>query len=364
MDSYCDINNAYIDKGILSSGDLEKRARQINNNKRSKSKDVYRQYRKTSNAPNNKTSNNKSQSHTFAQFLANKADKGTNINIPDGTSTGGFYTAQGDYLENGEYQQDNAYNPENTSGTRIQDIIDANKNLTADKQYKYRSKSKARSKSTNKKIYDDHTLDLDTPSSTDLSESLDSLSTDESNSTDSSNSSITWDIKDIDKQIKTKSKFDTKKRSKRHKCIDFDLNSVDSLESLDSGESLLRHIRFCTECKNKVIDLIRKNKINNKNKSNLNMNDKFDTNSKLLNEIRNLNLSHKIIEQMSKSSVDIDSTPLESTDTKQKVKSQKNDTHVVSKSTESYIPEIKEIITVCLIGFLIIMVLDLLMRSK
>lgn len=355
MDSYCDINNAYINKGILSSGDLEKRARQINNNKRSKSKDVYRNYRKTANVPNNISSNNISSNNnlmsndeltfnTFAQFLANKADKGTNINNFDKISNG-FYTAQGDYLENGSYQQDNTYNPESSSGTLIQDIIAANDNSNkkAIRKHKYRS--------MNKKIYDEHTLDIDTPSS----ESLDSLSTDESNSTDSSNSSITWDIKDIDKQIKTKSKFDSKKRSKRHKCIDFDLNSVDSLESLDSGESLLRHIRFCTECKNKVIDLIRKNKTSNKNNS--------DTNNKLLNEIRNLNLSHKIIDQMSKSSIHIDPS-LEFTDTQQKTKNQKNDTHIISKSTESYIPEIKEIITVCLIAFLIIMVLDLLMRSK
>jgi hypothetical protein len=50
MDSFCTIDNAYSNRGVLhdnfniTSDDLDKMARQINNDKRKKSKDIYRQY--------------------------------------------------------------------------------------------------------------------------------------------------------------------------------------------------------------------------------------------------------------------------------------------------------------------------------
>ena len=70
---------------------------------------------------------------------------------------------------------------------------------------------------------------------------------------------------EINKEVITKSKYTKryeghKKKEKRELCHDFDLNSVDSLESLESGESLLEHARKCPECKKKLMDLIKKYK--------------------------------------------------------------------------------------------------------
>lgn len=136
----------------------------------------------------------------------------------------------------------------------------------------------------------------------------------------SSFSSLSWETKEIDKEIKTKTKFDNKKKSKRHKCTDFDLKSVESLESIDSGESLLRHIRFCLECKDKIMTLIKKNNTDE---------NKLDKTNKCLSNINYLD--------------------------KQKQKNIDNET--------SFIPELKEIFIVFLIGFLVIIILDLFMRN-
>jgi len=310
MESYCDINNAYINKGLLAdkrlnfqTEDLDKMARQVNNNKRSKTKDMYRKYRKTSHSvdPNEQT-------RAVAAFFADKTDKGTNIlpchqstslEMATVSSNGGFYSAQGDYTEN-------MYRPTSTTGTLLSNINNTN--------------------------YED--ISLDTPS-------INTDSNSDNSSEDSGSDSLMsldLDTREIDKQIKTKSKFNSKKRSKRHKCIDFDLNSVESLESLDSGESLLRHIRFCKECKDKVINLIREN---GKGRS--------CHKSKFIKRLAPL-YDESDLEAYTNTN-HVESTPAIS----------------VTPTTSglfSSMPELKEIIIVCLIGFLIIMILDLMMRSR
>ena len=113
--------------------------------------------------------------------------------------------------------------------------------------------------------------------------------------------------------------------------MDFDIDSVDSLESLDSGESLLRHIRFCKECKDKVMGLIRKHKT--------------DSIKLVKNDKKSSKCAHIL------NSVE-DSLP--------------DNTEKISQDNQQSIrfPEIKEIVTVCLIGFLVIIILDLMMRNK
>ena len=90
--------------------------------------------------------------------------------------------------------------------------------------------------------------------------SLDKFSTD--NSSLSSLTSISYNTNELDKIIKTKSKYSDKKSSDNpnKKCIDFDLHSVESIESLESGESLLGHIRKCKDCKHKVSELVKTHK--------------------------------------------------------------------------------------------------------
>lgn len=157
---------------------------------------------------------------------------------------------------------------------------------------------------------DDEVISLDTPS-----ESV--------TDNDSSFSSLSWETtnKDIDNTIREKTKYNPKKVSKRYKCTDFDLKSVDSLESIDSGESLLRHIRYCLECKDKIMTLIKKNKLDEQRHDKTN-------NNRCLSSIDNIN--------------------------KQK--------DVNSEKEHSYIPEIKEIVAIFLVGFLVIVILDLFMN--
>ena len=90
--------------------------------------------------------------------------------------------------------------------------------------------------------------------------SLDKFSTD--NSSLSSLTSISYNTNELDKIIKTKSKYSDKRSSDNpnKKCIDFDLHSVESIESLESGESLLGHIRKCKDCKHKVSELVKTHK--------------------------------------------------------------------------------------------------------
>lgn len=92
------------------------------------------------------------------------------------------------------------------------------------------------------------------------------LSSDISDYSFDNNKEILDDNIDLDYEIKKKSKFKVNKDSIRKTCHDFDINSVDSIESLDSGESLIKHIKYCIECKNKVYDLVKKHKTKSKNK--------------------------------------------------------------------------------------------------
>lgn len=393
MDSYCDINNAYSNKGILndnfnsnaSSSDLEKLARQVNNSKKSKSKDIYRQYRKGSDRLDK-------GAQSFNQFLASQADKGTKISpyhlnatmgvddvsdqtlaqkmaetvtasgsIPKSDTRkgakkplNGFYSAQGDYAEfNMMGQNDQIPLPSTDNQNKLNNLNNINEMNMGNFRYQPKNMSETligdimTSKRRKKLITDDGSdgISLDTPSDGD------------SNSSESSFSSMTWDTKEIDKQIKSKSKFNDKKRSKRHKCMDFDLDSVDSLESLDSGESLLRHIRFCKECKDKVMGLIRKHKT--------------DSIKHMKDERKRSKCAH-ILDSVQDTGED-DSFPLvlHKSDTMDR---QEVTEHFKSKSKTSddcqdnqssiRLPEIKEIVTVCLIGFLIIVILDLMMRNK
>ena len=274
MDPYCDINNAYNKKpnDNYNINDLEKAARKINNDKKIKSKDVYRQYRNDINTLDKNAS-------TYANILKSKSDNGT---LLSSASVDGFYSAQGDYA-----------------------VFNEQKNNIVDNIIKPNVKNNDDS--------NDISLDisLDTPSTNISSDNY--SKTNDSLSMDTFNSSITLDTNDIDKEIKTKSKFNIKKKSKRHKCMDFDIDIVDSIESLDSGESLLRHIRYCKECKDKVMNLIKKN--NNKK---------------------------KCLEKV-----------------KPSIKKEESITNTFIKQ-----PEIKEIITVCLIGFLVIIILDLIMKNR
>lgn len=350
MDSYYNINNTYSNNGIInnSTDELEKMARRVNAGKKNNSNDIYNKYRKksepmidtgidTSIGTSTLNTSNKVNNALYNMINVQSTDKGTAINPPyflepvqyDISSStpakknnsispnkmNGFFSAQGDYTEFKKIGDDDRGN----------ETINDNKNLNH-KKYKTEHHLLSDDDSKIDNLYnlsgsksDDHHLLIDTPSNSDDLE----LSSDSSDS--SFSSSLTFTTKDIDNHVKSQSKFDNKKKSKRHKCIDFDLNSVDSLESLDSGESLLRHLRFCKECKDRVILLIKKSRAKKKD---------FICIDNLENK------SNTMRDQI--------------------IKTDRFTDHTVGLR----FPEIKEIVTVCLIGFLIIIILDLLMKNK
>jgi hypothetical protein len=341
MDTY-DINDPYMNNGMISDNmninDLDRLARQVNDNKKAKSNGVLNQYRKNAENLHNGIT-------TFNKIQKSQIDPGTSTSILPLGSNGGFYSAQGNYSE---------YKPNNMTGTLIKDIC------TDPNNYQDNCRN-----DKGKKLYIENDSDplLDTPSA--------------NNDSDSSFSSLTWDTKKIDKQIKTISKFNDKKRSKRHKCMDFDLDSVDSLESLDSGESLLRHIRFCQVCKIKVMDLIRKHKIDSAKKLKC-----YKKKSKYLE--RSINGLHPgsrdpgscvqgpgasgtlVTGPRASGTLDPGSGTPGSRDPGSAPGSPvtEPDTSSASRGLLGFhAPELKEIVTVCLIGFLVIVLLDLVMRK-
>ena len=290
IDSYCNVNDAYssINKNEVS---LDHMARQINNNKKKNRTDIYNQFRNSSDQAQKSIN-----AFNNLQLLQNDKDIMINLN---NRNEGGFYSAQGEYAP---------YTPKNKSGTIIKknQIHENGSNMS---------------------------LSIDTPSYN----SNNSIDNSMDNSMDNSRYSLsTINTEEIDEHVKTKSKFNKRSKFnkiKRHHCIDFDIDSADSLESLDSGESLLKHIKSCQKCKEKVIDLINKHK-NSKKCISLSLLD---------NDI-------------------VDATP-----NLQKISKQQTSKNNLFNDSGSFLwlwsPEIKEIVTVCLFGFLIIIMLDLLMRK-
>jgi hypothetical protein len=393
MATYCQIDDAYNSKnngrneynrdiGIIDDVDLDKMARQVNDQKKKNSRDIYKNYRSGQNSL--------SRGITAYNNLNKKSyDKGTEI--PNVTT--GFFSAQGDYSNvehsnvdhsNVDHSNETTLYKSDSNGMLISDILKKKEQENLDsKSESSKSESKIRVKKKKRKSkkymledmmkytnYNKNNHDhLELSSVSDgslLSDSLDSLDSldsfylsdlsessedtlisnaynnkfnntnklygmSEINKTKFQNKfnkntfdkikkkdSITLD--DIYQELKINSKYDSNSKNKcknnNRKCIDYDLQSVDSLESLESGESLLEHINQCDRCKDHVVDLIRKNRNTNTNSNN-------DNKNNTLTESNNL--------------------------------TQKNNSQYM---------EIKEILTVCLIGFIVIIILDMAINYK
>ena len=312
MDGYCDINNAYINKSLIldtSPKDLDQMARQVNASKRAKSKDMYRDYRRN---------NNKSDALHGLLFGQNQIESNTPEQSIDQSRAGGFYNAQGEYQARKEKKDD--------SGTSLVDFVKNRENIKPPSNHNVHTKQSV-------DPINESDPDLDSSSNSEVS--LNTTNISDESSSDLSSIITNEDIPDAEiadqlmKRSKQKEKHTKKKKSTRHKCIDFDIDSVESIESLDSGESLLKHIKHCGKCKKKVVDLIRRGK----------------TQGLFVNDPA----SNKTIS----TAKPIQNNPARTEPDK-----------TTSKSSAYLYPELKEILTVCLIGFLIIMVLDLVMRKN
>jgi len=313
--AYCHVDDAF--NADHHNNNLDTMARKVNDNKRKKNNDIYKNYRK----------DNTYSKSNGPDTMADSADNMYSLNESNGSSGkdgDGFYTRQGEFLTNNPFIIAD-------KGTRIAEL-EIEKNIKGIHTDTYRGSDHSEA------------ISLDTPSDGDS----DSFSSDEKNS-------ISTD--EIKKEVIAKSKYtknycgknQTEKRrtEKRDRCYDFDLISVDSLESLESGESLLEHAHKCYDCKKRLMDLIKKNqKKERKNKQyrepHMRAPGIEDPHNKEPGIILTKKMGHPTNEM-----VDIDVKP----------RRQKN-------TEESYdYMELKNILIVCMIGFMIIVLMDIIIRT-
>lgn len=213
----------------------------------------------------------------------------------------GYFSAQGNMSK---------YKPNNYDSTIIKDIYKSPNNAPLNN-----------AKALDIQISDESINDS-------IDDSDDSLKND-----DSIDSSL--DSPSIDKIVDVK-KLKKRNKSKHNKsCVDFDLDSIDSIDSLNSGESLLSHARKCHNCKDKLMKLIKKSSANI-NDITCSKSDKFYNDKIYSDKIYNDKIyNNKLDNNSSEEPID----------------------------TNKNIPEMKELITICLIGLLVIVILDFMMKT-
>jgi len=382
MSAFCHVDDAY-NQINHNDVDLDKLAREINEQKKQNARDIYRNYRTDQETLSRGVT-------AYNNLQRDGYDKETNIpNI-----TQGFFSAQGEYAD-----ISSIYDNKNETGLLISDIIDEKKqlpkknirvkkkrsnldsnttndilkNMISNKYYNNEIEgiSKINNNNFSSKSYDSKDNgDLEISSISDSMSELSDISyihDDESADTLISNpiqyshsrplskmkpkliknrqekdSAIT--LEDIYREIKLGSNYTQKadetarnvRKKKAKRCIDYDLQSIDSLSSLESGESLLEHINACSRCRDHVIDLIRKNRQNKKS-----------------------DLMERIVGGMNKTYDDVKNTDIQDNNIKDNnIKEDMDDTNNYGGFA------LKEILTICLIGFLVIIILDLTINYK
>ena len=418
MSTYCQIDDAYSAK-ITDDVDLDKMAREVNEQKKDAARDIYKNYR------DNQTSLTRGIT-AYNNLNRGSMDSGTEI--PHMAK--GFFSAQGDYTD-----LTTMYDENNATGLLISDIC---KQKVAEQKSK-RRKSR-RSSGDNTKRQDmknlrvkkrspasktsemmknivantyysgtahDKSLDLSSISNSSESDAMVESDILEAQSAESDFSISSADLTEVgpsdtdtllsvnynreslntynnherhDGQYQQRGGQCNKQRNKRYeshdqrnhanndltmqeiydeirsasrvpksrtghrrKCIDYDLLSADSLESLDSGESLMDHIRDCERCRDHVIGLVRKNK----NKK------RYGTIRKGASEI-----------PREPSSTNLVNTAINSVDNSANFAIEQYDPNNSARTAtagdeDKTTLELKEILTVCLIGFLVIVILDM-----
>lgn len=308
--AYCHVNDAFNADHL--NNDLDVMARKVNDNKRLKNNDIYKSFRK------NNAYLNSNGCDTLVDSPDDPSDglNGMNGSVGSvGRCVDGFYTRQGEYMNN---------NP----------LIMADKESRI-KELKMEKNIKGIHDNTYRGVDHSEAISLDTPSDVDS----DSFSSDEKN---------TISTDEIKNEVIAKSKYtknycgknqmnvhlEKRHIGKRDKCYDFDLISVDSLESLESGESLLEHAHKCYDCKKKLMDLIKKNHKKEKKEKNKHYREP------------NINLTKPPV-HLNNRSVDMDVKP----------RRQKN-----MEVVYDYM-ELKNILIVCMIGFMIIVLMDIIIRT-
>lgn len=365
MSAFCHVDDAY--NQIKNDDiDLDKLAREVNEQKKRNAHDIYRNYRVDQTALERGVA-------AYNNLQRDGKDKGTDV--PHITK--GFFSAQGEYSD-----LTTMYDGNEDSGLLISDIIEQKrpqrklrikrKKTTNDilkdmvKNTYYDSVNDMQGLNDNEDHNNDRALEISSisDSNSELSDISDISYLNDESSFDTliSNSYVNSHSKPLSKlkpkklkkkkrpdsnitlediyhEIRLGSKYTQRadeaarnvRRKKAKRCIDYDLQSVDSLESLESGESLLEHINECSRCRDQVVDLIRKSRTTKK--------------SELMDQIvSNMNRSNTSDER--------------STD----LVANSDGNAQVSEENGGY--ELKEILTVCLIGFLVIIILDLTINYK
>lgn len=410
MSTYCQIDDAYSAK-ITDDVDLDKMAREVNEQKKDAARDIYKNYR------DNQTSLTRGIT-AYNNLNRGSIDSGTEI--PHMAK--GFFSAQGDYTD-----LTTMYDENNATGLLISDICkqkvaeqkskrrkprrNAGDNTKRQDMKNLRVKKRSPTSKTSEMMKDivantyysgmahDKSLDLSSISNSSESDAMAESDILEAQSAESDFSISSADLtegepsdtdtllsvnynreslntynnherhdgqygqhrqhneryeshdqrnhakndltmQEIYDEIRSASRVPKSRTGHRRKCIDYDLLSADSLESLDSGESLMDHIRDCERCRDHVIGLVRKNKSKKRYTS------IRKGTSEMARELSSFNPSGTAINS-------IDNLAIEQYDPNGSV------TTAAANDEDKTTLELKEILTVCLIGFLVIVILDM-----
>lgn len=303
-------NNDTNDFNNITSSDLDMLARNVNNDIRNKT--------------------NKNTIHTIQNMFDADYDVKNNTDQ-------GFYNVQGEYINDKSKRR----------GTPIMSIINSNNDkisLTSElqlddddcsisldifdgKKYKHKNNSKF-------KMDDKHN-----------NKNNDKISHDKISQISYGDIDFELSDKEIELELKSNSNYSTERSSDPYihrNCIEYDLHSVDTLNSLSSGESLIEHIRDCKTCKNKVLDLIHKNKKKKrkrKKKKRKHIDIEEDTNT---NTVIDYNKYVKL---------------------KDAIKDNKDNDNNITNINDSKMDSLnglnyKELILICLVGIIVIFLID------
>ena len=383
MSGYCQIGDAYKLQNLQNTRnnhnthnidaddiDLDKLARQVNEQKKQNSRDIYHTHRTNpqheyehnqNHNQNNNQNNNQTHAKGIDAFRKLKTyDKGT-----EPRPMTGFFSAQGEYSSAADLDNNHAHNLYDPTGSGLS---------ISDVKLIVKKKDRKTNPVLRKNKYDTEAEISDRLILSDSQSELSDISdiSDVSNLSDISDISLssvpgysyglnpkpkqktkTITLEDIYREVKSNNKNAKPDKAKSNKamaklksnkadkweairpktrCIDHDLQSIDSLESLGSGISLLDHLKDCGRCKARVIELIRKSRADN---------NRIDKNTDRLAE----NFKHDPID-------DGFDQIKENTQAAQPDKTEHD-------NVEHHTLEIKEILTVCLIGFVVIFILDM-----
>jgi hypothetical protein len=264
------VQNTHNTFDNINDDDLDQLARSVNNDIKNKKRNKQKRFKLYGTYEDMHTSGNEA----FIDMMQNDYDVAVEENAQ------GYYNAQGDYINDSFANNTNSTNnASGIKGTSVRDILNSRNTTIYDESLSLMSDKTMDDKSISLNIFNDKQYKYKKNKISNDSEISDSEFSDISNISNlsnidnnnvyidsDSNSDYNLSDEEIELELRSNSNYVSERSSDNtnvmhRNCVDYDIHSVDTLNSLTSGESLIEHIGYCETCRKKVIDLIQKNKI-------------------------------------------------------------------------------------------------------